>query len=210
MFYLGSDFVFPPCEMADKDGLLAVGGDLHPERVYLAYRNGIFPWNNVDDPTMWWSPDPRFVLFPQKLKISKTIKALIKKAPFRVSMNEAFEEVLRHCANTPRKGQEGTWLHEELIQTMCTLHHKGIAVSVECWQGNSLVGGLYGLLLDRVFCGESMFSLVPNASRYAFIYFVQHLLPARIQLIDCQIHSDYLESLGAEFVSRKFFLSYLS
>ncbi|MBT8179308.1 MAG: leucyl/phenylalanyl-tRNA--protein transferase, partial [Eudoraea sp.] len=158
---------FPPIEHANAEGLLAVGGDLSVKRLMLAYSNGIFPWFNEDALILWWSPDPRMVLFPDKVKISKSMRRLIHADVFEIRVNTAFEEVIKHCAAVPRAGQRGTWITDEMTKAYLQLHHMGIAKSYEVWQDGKLVGGLYGVDLGHVFCGESMFSLVDNASKFA-------------------------------------------
>lgn len=197
---------FPPAEQADEDGLLAVGGDLSAERLLLAYRSGIFPWYNEEDPILWWSPDPRFVLFPEKLRVSKSMKQVLKKGVFDYRCNTAFEEVIRACAAAPREGQPGTWINEDMIAAYVRLHSLGIAQSAESWQDGQLVGGLYGLRLGNIFFGESMFSKVSNASKTAFIRLVWELQMEGVTMIDCQMHTPHLESLGAEAISRDDFL----
>ncbi len=207
MIYLSDDLVFPDVSTAMDDGLLAIGGDLSAARLLLAYRKGIFPWYNFGEPILWWSPDPRFVLFPNKLKVSKSMKPLLKKQSFKVTVNTSFEAVIRKCAIKKRRGQSGTWITEDMIQAYITLHHLGYATSVEVWDQNHLVGGLYGIdLKNGVFCGESMFSEVSNASKVGFITFIQIY---DFRLIDCQLHTSHLESLGAEDIDRKRFISYL-
>lgn len=200
---------FPPAEQADDDGLLAVGGDLSAERLLLAYRNGIFPWFSEEDPILWWSPDPRFVLFPEKLRISKSMLHVIKKEVFQYRFNTAFQEVIMSCAAAPREGQPGTWISEDMIQAYVGLHEIGFAHSAESWQDGKLVGGLYGVRLGNVFFGESMFSKVSNASKAAFIQMVRSLKNEGVEMIDCQMHTAHLESLGAEAIARADFLSIL-
>lgn len=209
MYLLSKDLVFPPVYLANKDGLLAVGGDLSAERLLLAYKNGIFPWYNQGEPIAWYSPDPRMVLFPKNLKISKSMKQVIRKNQFRATFNQNFSEVIANCKNSYREGQGGTWITNEMEQAYVNLHKLGIAKSVEVWEGNELVGGLYGIDLGHVFCGESMFSKVSNASKFAFIYLVQKLETAHYTLIDCQVYNAHLDSLGAEEISRSEFLTYL-
>lgn len=207
MKWLNETIEFPPLTEANSDGLLAVGGDLSPERVLYAYQNGIFPWYELDQPILWWAPDPRFVLYPHKLKVSKSTKQILKNQPFKITMNRNFEDVIKACANVKRASQSGTWITNEMIETYCKLHQKGIAKSVEVWQNNKLVGGLYGVELnDTIFCGESMFSYVSNASKIGFISLVQN---SKYKLIDCQLHTNYLESFGAEALSRSKFMEYL-
>lgn len=199
---------FPPVTDAMEDGLLAIGGDVEPARLLLAYQKGIFPWYN-DDLPLWWSPDPRFVLFPAELKVSKSMQQICKKPPFTFSINQAFRAVIYQCSIATRPGQEGTWLNPRLMESLYALHQMGWAHSAEVWQENQLVGGLYGIRVGAIFCGESMFSLVSNASKYAFIQYVQELKKQGITLIDCQVYSDHLASLGARMIARNDFLSYL-
>lgn len=199
---------FPPLSDANSDGLLAIGGDLSSKRVLYAYKSGIFPWYEADQPLMWWSPDPRFVLYPSKLKISKSSKQLLKSKKFEVSVNRNFKEVILACAKINRQSQSGTWITDQMIEVYCELHNMGIAKSIEVWLDNKLVGGLYGIQFnDVVFCGESMFSSVSNASKIGFISFIQM---SKFKLIDCQVYSSHLESLGAEFISRSDFIQYLA
>jgi leucyl/phenylalanyl-tRNA--protein transferase len=199
---------FPPLSEANSDGLLAIGGDLSSKRVLYAYKSGIFPWYEADQPLMWWSPDPRFVLYPSKLKISKSSKQLLKSKKFEVSVNHNFKEVILACAKINRQSQSGTWITDQMIEVYCELHNMGIAKSIEVWLDNRLVGGLYGIQFnDVVFCGESMFSSVSNASKIGFISFIQM---SKFKLIDCQVYSSHLESLGAEFISRSDFIQYLA
>lgn len=202
---------FPPVEMANPDGLLAIGGNLSVKRLLDAYCNGIFPWYEESQPVLWYSPDPRMVLFPEKLKISKSMKQVLGKGQFRVSFNENFDAVIDNCSAIPRDGQSGTWITSELKEAMLKLHKLGIAQSVEVWEGGVLVGGLYGVYLQdkSVFCGESMFSTVSNASKFALIKLVERLKKEGLKLIDCQVYTPHLESLGAEEIPRREFLKYL-
>ena len=207
MRWLSETIEFPPLDEANSEGLLAVGGDLSPERVLYAYQNGIFPWYESDQPVLWWAPDPRFVLYPHKLKVSKSTKQMMRNHSFEITINRNFKDVIEACANVKRNAQSGTWITDEMIQTYCDLHQRGIAKSVEVWQNKKLVGGLYGVELnDTIFCGESMFSYVSNASKIGFITFVQN---SKYKLIDCQLHTNHLESLGAEPISRLEFMNYL-
>lgn len=208
LFALHHELIFPPVHLAEPDGLLAIGGDLTTERLVLAYRNGIFPWYEGDTP-LWWCPDPRFVLFPQKLKISKSMRQLLKTEAFGFSINRDFKSVIHGCKTSSRKGQQGTWITDEVEKAYCLLHEKGYAHSAEAWLGDRLVGGLYGIKMGKVFFGESMFSVESNASKYAFVKYVQHLQQAGVELIDCQIHSAHLESLGAEMIPREWFIKKL-
>lgn len=205
---LNSRLWFPPVEDAMDDGLLAIGGDVSPERLLLAYQQGIFPWYNEDIP-LWWSPDPRFVLFPEELRIHKSMQSIIRKKVFSYTVNRAFTDVLEHCSNTPRSNQDGTWLNRELIDSLIELNKRGNAHSVEVWQNNQLVGGLYGIKMGRIFCGESMFSSVSNASKFGFLQYVTQLKEEGIELIDCQVYSEHLASLGARMIDRKRFIEYL-
>lgn len=200
---------FPPVEEALEDGLLAMGGDLSAERLLLAYRKGIFPWYDGDVP-LWWSPDPRFVLFPQHLNISKSMKQVIRQNRFVFTTNKAFGKVIRACMKTKRKEQGGSWINEEVISAYTMLHRQGIAHSAEAWLDDKLVGGLYGIKMGRLFFGESMFSTESNASKFAFISYVNQLQQEGIVLIDCQVYTSHLESLGAEMIPRNGFMQYLS
>ncbi len=199
LFVVDKELYFPPVHLIDEDGLLAIGGDLSPERLLLAYRNGIFPWYEGEY-ILWWAPDPRFVLFPHELKINKSVKPLLKRREFTFTTNKAFPEVIRHCKTIPRKDQQGTWITDEVEQAYIHLHALGYAHSAEVWNNDVLVGGLYGIRLGKVFFGESMFSLLPNASRYAFISYVQQLVQEGVELIDCQVYTPYLESMGARMI----------
>jgi len=197
---------FPPVEQSAEDGLLAIGGDLSTERLLLAYRSGIFPWYNDDEPPLWWSPDPRFVLFPEELYVSKSMQQLLNRRSFKITLNKAFTEVIRNCGRQKRKGQNGTWITAEIEEAYTQLHQLGYAVSVEAWKDNELVGGLYGIRMGKLFFGESMFAKVSNASKYAFIAFVQHLQKEGVVLIDCQVYTEHLESLGARMIDRNKFI----
>ena len=209
MFLLNHRLLFPDVEKADEDGLLAVGGDLSPERLLLAYKNGIFPWFNEDSMILWWSPDPRMVLFPEKVKISKSMAQVIKSNRFRITWNTQFEEVVNECSAIKRQGQEGTWITPEMKSAYSKLHQMGIAKSIEVWENDVLVGGLYGIDLGNVFCGESMFSRTSNASKFAFICLAKELQQKKYRLIDCQVYTAHLESLGAEEIPRKQFIAIL-
>ena len=197
---------FPKPELADEDGLLAVGGDLSAERLVLAYQNGIFPWYSDESPVLWYAPHERFVLFPEKVKMSSSMRKLMKTGKFRITFDQAFPEVIRSCANIPREDQPGTWINADMQAAYINLFQLGYAHSVEVWENDLLVGGLYGLHINRVFCGESMFSTVSNASKAALIYLCQI---KDYSLIDCQVYTSHLESLGAEFISRSLYLDYL-
>lgn len=202
MFLLNEELIFPPVNQADPDGLLAMGGDLSNERLLLAYRKGIFPWYNEDEPICWWSPDPRFVLFPSELKISKSMRPLLNGNKFRFTINKAFTEVMQHCSTVDRKGQDGTWISPAILEAYTRLHELGFAHSAETWMEGKLVGGLYGIRLGQAFFGESMFSTVPNASKYAFIKYIRFLQQQQVELVDCQVYTPHLESLGARMISR--------
>lgn len=208
--FLGDELVFPPVEAAESDGLLAVGGDLSAERLLLAYRNGIFPWYNKEDPILWWCPDPRFVLFPENIRISKSMQTLIKRNHFDFTINKDFKQVIANCSTVNRKDQAGTWIIDELIDAYTDLYYKGFAHSAETWNNDELIGGLYGVRLGKVFFGESMFSKESNASKFAFIKYVQYLQEQHVELIDCQMYTKHLESLGAGMIKRETFLNLLS
>ena len=196
---------FPPVSEADEEGLLAIGGDLSIERILLAYQNGIFPWYDGEIP-LWWSPNPRFVLFPEELKVSKSMKALLKKNTFEFTINKAFKKVITACKQVERKDQEGTWINDDIINSYTKLHHFGFAHSAEVWEENVLVGGLYGIRMGNIFFGESKFSNRSNASKYAFIKFVQHLQEDGVFMIDCQVYTEHLETLGARMIGRQPFI----
>lgn len=209
MYLLSEDILFPPVEEADEDGFLAIGGDLSTERLLEAYRNGIFPWYNEDEPICWWSPDPRCVLFPQKLHVSKSMNQLIRKEQFRFSMDTCFTEVMENCRSIARKGEQGSWIQDELIAAYTKLHELGYAHSGETWYDGKLVGGMYGVQLGKIFFGESMFSFMSNASKFAFTGFVRELVKQDVKLIDCQMKTDHLLSLGAEMIPRSEFIAIL-
>lgn len=210
MHILSEAIIFPAVELADDDGLLAIGGDLSTDRLLSAYKNGIFPWYNEDEPICWWCPNPRFVLFPEELKVSKSMQTVLNNGSFRFTMNKAFDKVIANCKSVTRKGQDGTWIQPEVIEAYTELHQSGFAVSAEAWAAGELVGGLYGVLLGKIFFGESMFSKKSNASKFAFINFVKHLQKQNIKLIDCQIYTSHLESLGARMIDRSHFSGILS
>lgn len=196
--------LFPPVHLAEPDGLLAVGGDLSVERLLLAYRSGIFPWFD-ERPILWWSPDPRFVLFPADLKVSSSMKQVLRRQQFRITFNADFPAVIARCSRIPRRGQDSTWITEEMQEAYIRLHQAGYAMSVESWMDDKLVGGLYGVRIGPCFFGESMFSDVSNASKAAFITFVQ-TYAQELKLIDCQVETEHLASLGAGFIPRSTFL----
>lgn len=209
VYQLPDEPFFPNPEEASDEGLLAVGGDLSPQRLVAAYANGIFPWYNQDDPIMWWSPNPRMVLFPDKFKVAKSLRQTIKKQKFEFRIDTAFSEVIESCKTIPRKDEDGTWITEEMKQAYIYLHKLGLAHSFESWQNDRLVGGLYGISLGRTFFGESMFSKVSDASKIAFYNLCQFSIRHKLQFIDCQIPNSHLFSLGAEEISRSDFLNLL-
>lgn len=207
MNFLNNDLVFSDVSLASKEGIVAIGGDLSTERLLLAYKSGIFPWFDDEEPLVWWSPDPRFVLFPKHLKVSKSMKQVLSNSDFEITINKDFETVINHCSRIKRDGQKGTWITQNMKEAYTKLHELGYATSVEVWLDKELVGGLYGIDLNNgVFCGESMFSLVSNASKVGFITFIQN---SNYNLIDCQVYTNHLESLGAQDISREAFLKYL-
>ena len=204
-----NEISFPDPLLYDRyEGIVAVGGDLSVERVWFAYQLGIFPWYNPGEEILWWCPDPRFVLFPDALKVSKSMRKILNRNVFTFSENQNFREVIKNCQEINRRGQDGTWLSEELMRTFIKLHEYGLAKSLEVWQDGELVGGFYGLQIGRVFCGESMFAKVSNASKAGFIHFVETHKDS-LQIIDCQSHTDHLESLGATMIPKKEFLKIL-
>lgn len=200
---------FPPVTEASYEGILAVGGDLGPERLLLAYRYGIFPWFDNDEPILWWSPPQRMVVNPQDYKTAKSLRNILNRQLFKVSFNKNFSEVIRNCKTVHRKGQDGTWITDSMVQAYEKLHEMGFAKSVEVWQNDELVGGLYGVDLGKVFCGESMFSKVPNASKVAFVTLIKQLKEENYRLLDCQVHNDHLEKLGAFEISRDSYIKIL-
>lgn len=207
MQYLSQDIKFPDVTEATPDGLLAIGGDLSVERLIYAYRHGIFPWFSSGEPILWWSPNPRFVLFPEKLKISKSMKQVLRNKDYVVTVNKDFRSVITECAKIRREGQLDTWITNDMLEAYVKLHEFGFATSVEVWNKSELVGGFYGVDVGNgVFCGESMFAKESNASKVAFITFIQN---TNYKLIDCQVYTNHLESLGAEDISRAAFLEFL-
>ena len=209
MVLLGKELVFPPVEMTSAEGIIAFGGDLRPERLILAYQNGIFPWYNEGEPIIWYCPEDRMVLFPHELRISKSMRQLMRNNTFRITSNTAFEQVISQCQKSPRKDQLGTWITNDMKQAYLKLHELGFAKSVEVWQDDKLVGGLYGIDLGHIFCGESMFSKESNTSKLAFIHLVQQLEKEQYKLVDCQVYNEHLESLGAREISRQKFMDIL-
>lgn len=206
-FRLNADeIVFPNPSLADEDGLLAVGGDLSVERLVLAYHHGIFPWYSDDDPILWYAPHERCVIYPDRLKVSKSMQRILASNAFNVTADEAFEKVIANCAKAPRKDQPGTWITKEMQAAYIQLHKLGWAHSIEVWQNDNLVGGLYGIAIGKVFCGESMFSLVSNASKVALFTLCKRL---KFELIDCQLPNDHLMSMGAEMIDRATYMDFL-
>ncbi|MDH4162958.1 MAG: leucyl/phenylalanyl-tRNA--protein transferase [Nitrospirota bacterium] len=206
VFRITNDLVFPHPGLAEEDGLLAVGGDLSTERLLLAYRNGIFPWYSKGDPILWWSPDPRCVLLPEKLKVSTRLRRTLNRKDLTVTFDRSFNEVINHCATVKRTGQRGTWITQEMIAAYKKLNQEGYAHSVEVLLDGELAGGLYGVSVGKVFCGESMFSLRPDASKIALVHLAARLREWKFPIIDCQVTNPYLLSMGAEEISRASFL----
>lgn len=210
VYQLPEALIFPDPELANPDGIIALGGDLSAERILLAYENGIFPWFSSNEPILWWSPNPRMVLYPAKVKVSKSMKQVLRSNKFSCTFDQDFETVIRSCAKTrPKQDNVWAWLTEEMIQAYLRLHQLGFAHSVEVWQNNEIVGGLYGVSLGGVYFGESMFSKVSNSSKVGFITLVRKLEALNFGLIDCQVHTNHLESLGAEEITRTAFLAEL-
>ncbi len=209
VFRLTEELIFPRPELAEEGGLLAVGGDLSEDRLLLAYSMGIFPWYADGPPVLWWSPDPRLVLIPDELKISRSLRQTINKGLFTIKMDTAFADVIRNCAEIRREGQQGTWITEEMIKAYIRLHHAGYAHSVESWQDGELVGGLYGLALGKAFFGESMFARKSGASKIALVTLAEHLRARGYSFIDCQVTTKHLKSLGAREIPRSEFLRML-
>jgi leucyl/phenylalanyl-tRNA--protein transferase len=209
VYYLGEEPVFPPAEYSDSDGILAVGGDLSPERLIEAYSHGIFPWYSSETPIIWWSPDPRFVIYPEDVKISKSMRQVLKRKIFEIKFDTSFREVITACSGK-RKHEKGTWITSEMIEAYVALHKMGIAHSIEAWHEGKLAGGLYGVSLGGMFFGESMFSRMSNASKSAFIVLADNLQRLGFDLIDSQVHTDHMESLGAFEMDREIFLKIVS
>ena len=207
MYYLSQDLFFPDVSLTHSSGIIALGGDLSPERLQLAYKSGIFPWFEDGEPITWWSPNPRMVLFLEELIVSKSMRNILNRNLFTVTFNKNFREVISNCQMIKREGQNGTWITNDMIDAYCNLHELGVAKSVEVWQDGILVGGLYGIDLGNVFCGESMFSKVSNASKVAFISLVNSLKTANYQLLDCQVYNPHLETLGCREIDRKDFMA---
>ena len=211
MNYLTTTLWFPNPYEADDEGLLAIGGDLSAARLLLAYHSGIFPWFDDGQPIMWWTPDPRMVLFPSDFKVSKSLQKTINRNTFRVTFNTCFSDIIKNCSTIKREGQVGTWITDEMQKSYSELYKQGHILSVEVWEVEELVGGLYGIDLPekKVFCGESMFSKVNDASKVGFYFLVEKLKSKNYNLIDCQMYTPHLESLGAEEIPRNEFLKYL-
>ena len=206
MYLLDNELIFPHPSLANEDGVLAIGGDLSVERLHLAYRNGIFPWFEDGDPIVWWSPNPRMVLYTHKLKVSKSMRNVINQNKYSITFDKSFSEVIDNCKSISRNNQDGTWITPDMKRAYVDLHDRGIAHSVEVWEGEELVGGLYGVNIGKVFCGESMFSKKSNTSKLAFISLVRKLEEENYFMIDCQLYTDHLASLGAEEIDRDKFL----
>ena len=209
MYFLTQELFFPAVDKANPDRILAIGGDLLPERLLLAYKSGIFPWFEEGEPIFWWSPNPRMVLFLDDLVVSKSMRNILNRNIFKVTFNQNFREVISNCKKIKRNGQNGTWITNDMIEAYCKLNELGIAKSVEVWQNEELVGGLYGIDLGHVFCGESMFSKVSNASKVAFIALVNQLKVANYKVLDCQVYNEHLESLGCKEIDREDFMKIL-
>ena len=205
IFRLDERLIFPDTELAEPDGLLAIAGDLSPGRLLLAYQSGIFPWYD-EDPILWYAPHERCVIYPDELIVSRSMQRYLRKAPFKITINTCFADVITACATVEREGQDGTWINEDMKAAYINLHQLGYAQSIEVWQHDDLVGGMYGIPVGRVFCGESMFSKVSNASKAALIYLLQS---GEYDLLDCQVHNDHLESLGARMIPQKDYMGVL-
>jgi leucyl/phenylalanyl-tRNA--protein transferase len=209
MYFLSKELFFPPVSESNSDGILAIGGDLSPERLLLAYKSGIFPWFEEGEAIFWWSPNPRMVLFLDELVVSKSMRNILNRNIFKVTFNQNFREVISNCQKIKRDGQNGTWITNDMIEAYCKLHELGIAKSVEVWQNDKLVGGLYGVDLGHIFCGESMFSKVSNASKVAFIALAKQLQKNNYKVLDCQVYNEHLESLGCREIEREEFMRFL-
>ena len=210
VYQLIDEVIFPPQSHAEPNGLLAIGGDLSVKRLLFAYSSGIFPWFNEDDPILWWAPDPRFIIIPSELKVSRSLEKIIRQKKFTVTANRAFKKVVESCADIRKKGGEGTWITEEMIAAYCRLHELGFAHSIESWKGNKLAGGLYGLCLGKCFFGESMFHTETDASKVSFVSMVRALERRQFHLIDCQMPTEHLKSFGARGLRRHEFLERLT
>lgn len=210
MYLLKNQLYFPPASDTHSSGIIAVGGDLSVERLLLAYQNGIFPWYDDSEPITWWCPEYRMVVVPKEFKPSKSVRNILNRGIFDITFNQNFEEVIRNCQTIKRNGQQGTWINDEIVEAYTKLHNLGYAKSVEVWQNGQLVGGLYGVDLgNKIFCGESMFSRVSNASKVAFTWLNKYLKEENYLLLDCQIYNEHLESLGAFEIEREMFLKIL-
>ena len=206
LFRLGPDPIFPPPHLAEPEGLLAIGGDLSPDRLIAAYRRGVFPWYEPGGPILWWSPDPRFVLFPGEIRISRRLRRTIRSGRFEIRFDAAFDRVVRACAETPRDHEDGTWITPEMQDAYGRLHRLGLARSVEAWRDGRLVGGVYGVIAGRCFCGESMFHAETDASKVALVALVEWLAAEGFEMLDCQVRSEHLVSLGAREIPRDEYL----
>lgn len=209
MYFLSKELFFPPVSEANPDGILAIGGDLSPDRLLLAYKSGIFPWFEEGEPIYWWSPNPRMILYLDELVVSKSMRNILNRNIFKVTFNQSFREVISNCQKIKREGQNGTWITNNMIEAYCKLNEQGIAKSVEVWQNDELVGGLYGIDLGDVFCGESMFSKVSNASKVAFITLANQLKKENYKVLDCQVYNEHLDSLGCREIDRTDFMELL-
>ena len=205
IFRLGDEIIFPPVHLTSGKGILAIGGDLSPGRLLAAYRQGIFPWYGEGDPIIWWSPDPRFILFLEELRVSRSMMKVLRQGTFRITYDHKFRELVLSCQKSRRK-QNGTWITDDMLEAYCTLHDLGVAHSAEAWHEGKLVGGIYGVSIGRCFFGESMFSLMSNASKAALINLVYRLRELKFEFLDCQVYTPHLESLGARFISRDEFI----
>ena len=210
MYLISDNLYFPPVTEASSEGILAVGGDLSPERLLLAYKSGIFPWFNSGEPILWWAPNSRMVLFFEDLIVSKSMRTILNRNIFKVTFNQDFKAVITNCRSVKREGQSGTWITDDMTEAYCKLHELGIAKSVEVWRNEELVGGLYGIDLGNVFCGESMFSKVSNASKVAFITLANQLKKENYKVLDCQVYNEHLESLGCNEIEREDFMKILN
>jgi leucyl/phenylalanyl-tRNA---protein transferase len=208
---IDEETAFPPLSQAltEPNGLIAIGGNLSPTRLLEAYKQGIFPWFNVGEPVMWWSPNPRMILFPNELNISNSLKKTLKKNQFQIKFNSAFKEVITACSKTLRLNQNGTWISAQMIDTYCELHHLGYACCAESWQDNQLVGGCYGVKIGNIFYGESMFHHVTDASKVAFVHLVENLKHQGVGMIDCQMKTALLTSFGGREIAREEFMQNL-
>ena len=210
VYRIPREHFFPPVSEAEYNGLLGLGGDLHPDRLLLAYKSGIFPWYSQGQPILWFSPDPRFVLIPQEFRISRSLKKFLKRHPFRFTIDQAFNQVIRACAEIPRPHQSGTWITEEMVDAYIELHERGVAHSFEAWMGDELVGGFYGVSIGRIFAGESMFARHPNASKVAFCWGFERLLSWGVVLLDSQVYTEHLERFGAREIPRDDYMRMLT